>query len=509
MKALKFLAAGLFALAMAAAPLADAVAQRKVNEKFTAKWSRGKDGIIRTVTPKRPAGQKDVLQLRTSPLKTVRVGFVGLGMRGPGAVERFTHMKDMGLSVEIVGLCDYEKERAEKCQGYLRKAGMPDAQIYYGENGWKELCARKDVDLIYVATDWDHHVPVALEAMKNGHHAAVEVPTAMNMKDCWDLVNMAEKMQVHCVQLENCCYDFFEMNTLNMVQQGLLGEVVHVEGAYIHCLDDFWPYYWQGPKDEKGVHKDPLGWRMRYNRDYRGDVYATHGLGPACQVLGIHRGDRLKTLIALDTKPFHGPEYIENYNKKHPEAPMDGSNYQCGDHTTTLMRTEKGKVIEIQHNVMNPQPYSRLYQVTGMTGFANKYPTVAGAQYALSGDALKAGDGVPNHENLNAHGYLNEEQQKALEAKYMHPLIKEVGEKAKTVGGHGGMDFIMDYRMVYCLQNGYPMDMDVYDLAEWCCVAELGYISMENNCAVEVPDFTRGLWNKETKLKMWGVEGKY
>ncbi|MCF0194379.1 MAG: Gfo/Idh/MocA family oxidoreductase [Bacteroidaceae bacterium] len=504
MKSLKMLAIGLLALAFAAAPITQTYAQEKrvVNEKFITKYKKGKDGIIRTDVPKRPAGQQNALQMTAPALKTVRVGFVGLGMRGPGAVERFTHMKDMGLSVEIKALCDYEKGRAEGCQKFLQKAGMPDATIYYGEDGYKQLCEREDIDLVYIAVDWDHHVPVALYAMEHGKHAAVEVPTAMNLKDCWDLVNMSEKTRKHCIQLENCCYDFFEMNTLNMAQQGLFGEIVHVEGAYIHCLDDFWPYYWKGPKDTNGKDKDPLGWRMRYNRDYRGDVYATHGLGPACQLLNIHRGDRLKTLIAMDTDPFHGPEYIKS------KTGEDVKDYQCGDHTTTLMKTEKGKVIEIQHNVMNPQPYSRLYQLTGMKGFANKYPEVAGAQYALGGDALASGDGVPNHENLNAHGWLTAEQQKALENRYMHPLIKEVGEKAKTVGGHGGMDFIMDYRLVYCLQHGLPLDMDVYDLAEWCCVAELGYISMKENAAVEVPDFTRGYWNVESKLKMHGVPGK-
>ena len=498
MKTLRILLLGMMTLFMLpTVTTAQEPAKREINGKFTTKWKKGKDGIIRTVVPARPKDQQHALLLATPALKTVRVGFVGLGMRGPGAVARFTHMKDMGLSVEIVALCDYERERAEGTNKIVTDAGLPAAAIYYGEDGYKQLCERDDIDLVYVATDWDHHVPVALYAMEHGKHAAVEVPTAMNLKDCWDLVNTCERTRKHCIQLENCCYDFFELNTLNMAQHGLFGDITHVEGAYIHCLDDFWPYYWKGAKGNDGKFKDPLGWRMRYNRDYRGDVYATHGLGPACQLLNIHRGDRLKTLIAMDTDPFHGPEYIK---EKTGEEVRD---YQCGDHTTTLMRTEKGKVIEIQHNVMNPQPYSRLYQLTGMKGFANKYPEIEGAQYALSGGA--AVEGVPNHENLNAHGWLTAEQQRALVDKYMHPLIREVGEKAKTVGGHGGMDFIMDYRMVYCLQHGLPMDMDVYDLAEWCCVAELGYISMTQNCAVEVPDFTRGHWNDIQHLPMAGI----
>ena len=199
----------------------------------------------------------------------------------------------------------------------------------------------------------------------------------------------------------------------------------------------------------------------------------------------------------MDTKAVHGPEYIKKVTGE------EVTDFQNGDHTTTLIRTENGKVIEIQHDVMNPQPYSRKYQLTGTTGFANKYPVEG---YAIEGKTAQI-EGVPNHENLNAHGFLSADAHKALVAQYIHPLIKEMGEKAKSVGGHGGMDFIMDYRMVYCLQNGLPLDIDVYDLAEWCCVAELGYLSMiNNNAPVEVPDFTRGHWNDIKGFKMHGVK---
>ncbi|MBQ1973903.1 MAG: Gfo/Idh/MocA family oxidoreductase [Paraprevotella sp.] len=496
MKKLRFLFAGVMATMLAFASVSCSNVAKEanadgLNPQFTTKWSRGEDGVIRTVVPSRPIGQEHALLLKTAALDTVRVGFVGLGMRGPGAVERWTHMNDVGLNVRIVALCDYVPERAAAANKILERAGLPKAAEYSGEFGYKELCERNDIDIVYVATDWMHHVPVALYAMEQGKHAAIEVPSAMSVQDCWDLINMSEKTRLHCIQLENCCYDEFEMNTLNMAQKGIFGEIVHVEGAYIHNLDDFWGYYWK--KDEN----DKLGWRMEYNRMHRGDVYATHGLGPACQLLDIHRGDRMKTLVAMDTKSFHGAEYVKN------KTGEECTDFQNGDQTTTLIRTEKGKVIEIQHNVMNPQPYSRMYQLTGTTGFANKYPVQG---YALEGKASNV-EGIPNHENLNAHGFLSPEAHAALVAQYRHPLYQEIGEKAKTVGGHGGMDFIMDYRLVYCLQNGLPLDMDVYDLAEWCCVAELGYISMSNNCApVEVPDFTRGHWNEVQGLKLHKAE---
>ncbi len=470
------------------APVAE---KSELNSEFDIAWERGEDGVIRTAVPERPAGQEHALLLKAPALDTVRVGFVGLGMRGPGAVERWTHMNEVGLNVKIVALCDYVEQNAARCNAYLEKAGMPLATVYSGEEGYKQLCEREDIDVVYIATDWMHHVPVALYAMEHGKHAAIEVPSAMSVNDCWDLINMSEKTRLHCIQLENCCYDEFEMNTLNMAQKGIFGEILHVEGAYIHNLDDFWGYYWK--KDST----DQIGWRMEYNRTHRGDVYATHGLGPACQLLNIHRGDRMKTLVAMDTKPVHGPEYIKKVTGK------DAPEFQNGDQTTTLIRTEKGKVIEIQHNVMNPQPYSRMYQLTGTTGFANKYPVQG---YALEAKASGV-EGIPNHENLNAHGFLSPEAHAALVAQYRHPLYQEIGEKAKTVGGHGGMDFIMDYRLVYCLQNGLPLDMDVYDLAEWSCVAELGYISMSNNFApVEVPDFTRGHWDELNTIELHTVK---
>lgn len=465
-----------FVLCMAFYSCATDTGQVNVNEYGTEwKWN---GGTIVVNSPEREAGQKSVLGLTVPKMEVVRVGFVGLGMRGPGAVERFTHIP----GTHIVALCDYEASRAEACQKYLKNASLPKAQIYSGEKGYEELCKRDDIDLVYVATDWLHHFPVAKCALENGKHVAIEVPSAMNLNECWTLVNLSEKYQKHCMILENCCYDWFEMNTLNMAQQGVFGEVIRAQGAYIHDLSPFWKHYW------KNGESDKLGWRLDYNMRHRGDVYATHGLGPVAQALDIHRGDRMKTLVAMDTKSMNGKAWVE------ASADSVCENFRNGDHTTTLIRTENGKVIEIQHNVMTPQPYNRLYQLTGTKGFANKYPVEG---YAVGGDQLEASGVQPEVDNLNAHSFLPEKEMNALVEKYRHPILKKYGDMAKEVGGHGGMDFIMDARLVYCLQNGLPLDMDVYDLAEWCCLAELGELSMDNNCAsVEFPDFTRGDWNK-------------
>ena len=436
----------------------------------TTLWSCTADpGIIEVDVPERPAGQEHVLGLVTEPLDTVRVGFVGLGMRGPGAVYRFTHIP----GAKIVALCDVEADRVASAQEILKEAGLPEAASYSGSTeAYKEMCEREDLDLVYIATDWIHHVPVALYAMEHGKHAAIEVPAAMTLDEIWQLINTSERTRKHCMQLENCVYDFFELTTLNMAQHGVFGEVLHVEGSYIHNLSDFWDTYWNN-------------WRLDFNQNNRGDVYPTHGFGPACQLLDIHRGDRLKTLVAMDTKAVTGPKCVEQQTGEKCEY------FKNGDHTLTMLTTENGKTMLIEHNVMTPRPYSRMYQLTGTDGFANKYPV---EQYCV-----RPGENAPkniNHENLTAHGAVSDEVKDQMMATYKHPIHVELEAKAKEVGGHGGMDFIMDYRLVYCLRNGLPLDMDVYDLAEWCSIVELSRISLENgNMPVAVPDFTRGHWN--------------
>ena len=442
------------------------------------KWHWDK-GTIVVETPERPAGQEHALGLTTAPIQTVRVGFVGVGRRGIWAVWRFSNIP----GVKIVGLCDYYAENAEKSQKHLRDAGLAPATIYSGEKGYEELCKRPDVDLIYIATDWNHHFPVAKFAMENGKHVALEVPAAMNLEQCWDLIDMSEKNRLHCFILENCCYDFYEMKTLSMKQDGLFGEIIRAEGAYLHDLSKSWKGYWQDPNDND---VDNLHWRLKYNMENRGDVYPTHGLGPVAQCMDIHRGDRFTTLIAMDTESFVGKECVKEMSGKYPKE------FRSGDHTTTLMRTANGKVIEIQHNVMTPQPYNRMFKLTGTKGYATKYPT---EEFALAGDALKGTD-APKMDNINAHNFLNAEQKKALMEKYRHPILDKYAEKGRDMG-HGGMDYVMDSRLVYCLQNGLPLDIDVYDMAEWCALTELGALSMDNNCAaVTFPDFTRGHWNE-------------
>lgn len=429
------------------------------------------EGPIKVETPARPAGQENVLGLTVPAMDTVRVGFVGIGMRGSDAVARYTYVP----GVKITALCDVEADRVEKAQKTLEDRGFPKAAGYSGSTeAYKELCDRDDIDLVYICTDWKHHVPIALYAMEHGKNVAIEVPAAASLEDIWALVNMSEKTRKHCMMLENCCYDFFELTALTMAQKGLLGEILHGEGSYHHNLDPFWNAYWSN-------------WRLDFNQAHKGDVYPTHGLGPVCQVMNIHRGDRFKTLVAMETKTVNGPKHVE---AKSGEKCDD---FQNGDVTMTMISTEKGKTILVEHDVMTPRPYSRMYQIVGSDGYVGKYPV----QQVCLRDNVAKGTST-DFQNLGREVvYSGDKLNKLLEENRNPILTPELEALAKQVGGHGGMDFIMDYRLIYCLRNGLPLDMDVYDMAEWCCLTELGKISMENgNAPVEVPDFTRGAWNQ-------------
>ena len=337
-----------------------------------------------------------------------------------------------------------------------------------------EVWERDDIDLVDICTDRKHHVPISLYAMEHGKNVAVEVPAAASLEDIWALINMSEKTRKHCMMLENCCYDFYEMAVLTMAQKGLLGEILHGEGSYHHNLDPFWDSYWNN-------------WRLDFNKEVKGDVYPTHGLGPVCQVMDIHRGDRFKTLVAMETKAVNGPKHVEARTGEKCE------DFQNADLTMTMITTEKGKTILVEHDVMTPRPYNRMYQIVGSEGYAGKYPI---QQLCLRDNALT--EASTDYQNLGREVTYSGDRLKAILEDNRNPILTpELEALAKQVGGHGGMDFIMDYRLVYCLRNGLPLDMDVYDMAEWCCLTELGRISIENgNAPVEVPDFTRGAWDK-------------
>jgi predicted dehydrogenase len=406
-------------------------------------------------------------------LEKVRIGFIGLGMRGPGAVERMSHIE----GVEIKALCDKYPERASKTQEILRKAGLPPAREYSGENGWKALCDSSDIDLVYICTPWHLHTPMSVYAMKAGKHAATEVPAALTIEDCWKLVETSESTRKHCMMLENCCYDFFELLTLNMARQGLFGEIVHAEGAYIHDLMYL--------NFDKNGYADM--WRLKENIGNNGSLYPTHGLGPIAQCMNINRGDQLEHLTSMSTNDFMMANKAEELAAKDPFFnEFVGKKYR-GNMNTTLIRSVKGKTIMVQHDVTSPRPYSRIHLISGTKGIARKYPNPQRIAFG--------------------HAWIKQDEMKKYEEQYTPEIVKLIGEMAKQIGGHGGMDFMMDWRLIDCLRNGLPLDQDVYDAALWSVIVPLSEKSVEKRSrSVDIPDFTRGAWktNKPVTLTLEG-----
>lgn len=407
-------------------------------------------------------------------LDRVRVGVIGLGMRGSGAVDRLSYIE----GVEITALCDKYPDRVEKAQETLKKKGLPAAKSYSGEEGWKALCESKDVDLVYTPTPWALHTPIAVYAMKNGKHAAVEVPAAVTMEQCWELVETSEKTRKHCMMLENCCYDFFELLTLNMARNGMFGEILHAEGAYIHDLSRDFLF-------NRKAYADM--WRLKENINRNGSLYPTHGLGPIAQVLNVNRGDRMDYLVSVSTNDFSlAPLADEMAAKDDFFKQYKGRKYR-GNMNTTTVRTVNGKTMMVQHDVSSPRPYSRIHLISGTKGAASKWP---------SPERIALG-----------HSWVKPEQLEEFREQYAPPIVKHIGNIAKEVGGHGGMDFIMDWRLIDCLRNGLPLDQDVYDAASWTAVGLLSEKSVASRSrSIDIPDFTRGNWktNKPHSLSLDG-----
>jgi len=403
------------------------------------------------------------------PLSVVRVGFIGLGDRGSGAVQRLSYIE----GVEIKALADLREAAVKGSQRYLERIGRPPALEFFGdENIWKKLAELPDLDLVYICTPWVWHATMAAYAMEQGKHVACEVPLVRTIDEAWMLVETSEKTKKHCMMLENCCYDFFELLTLNMARQGMFGDIIHGEGAYIHNLLGM---NFKKPDDSRQTDGAYTGmWRLKENATRNGNLYPTHGLGPIAQVMNINRGDRMEYLVSMSTNDFTMYLREKELVEQDPfYEPWRNSKFR-GNFNTTLIRTALGKTIKVQHDVSSSQPYSRIHLVKGTKGMAVKYPR----QMIAFGEE-----------------WVKDEAMQELWEKYTPEIIKRVGEMARKVGGHGGMDFIMDWRLIDCLRNGLPLDQDVYDGVTWSSIAPLSEWSVANRSKpIDVPDFTCGSW---------------
>ena len=410
-----------------------------------------------------------LLEFKVSPIDPVRIGFVGVGGMGSAHVQNFLKIE----GVEIKAVCDIVEEKVARIQSWCEQAGRPRPEGYSrGDWDFKRLCERDDLDLVFTATPWEWHVPVCLEAMKAGKHAATEVPAAYAIEDCWALVETAEKTRRHCIMMENCCYDRPEMLCLNLVKKGLLGEIFHAEAGYLHDL--------------RAVKFSGTGeslWRPQHSVQRNGNLYPTHGLGPVSQCMDINRGDRFDYLVSVSSKSMGLNLYCAK--KFGPESAQARQKYALGDVNVSLIRTVNGKVITLYHDTSSPRPYSRIHIVQGTQGIFEKYP-----------------------DRVYIEGRSPDDEWEPLDSYYVecdHPVWKRLEEQSRGAG-HGGMDFIEDFRLVEALRNGRPLDMDVYDAAAWSVVTPLSEKSVaRRGRTVDFPDFTRGGWKTPRPLQVMGV----
>jgi predicted dehydrogenase len=396
-------------------------------------------------------------------LNTVRIGIIGIGTRGSAAVMRLSYIE----GVEIKGLCDIVTERAESAKTRIKDAGHIPIVYSGNEESWMVMCQQENIDLIYITTPWPLHAPMAVFAMEHGKHVASEIPAATTVEDCWKLVQTSEKTKKHFVMLENCCYDFFELLTLNMARQGFFGDIVHCEGAYIHERASF---IQRGNHDEK--------WRLHENITRNGNLYPTHGLGAIAQIMNINRGNRMDYLVSTSTNDFLMKDITQKLaeSDKYYQQFIDSS--FRGNMNITTIRTIKGQTIMLQHDVTTPRPYSRIHLVSGTKGTALKYP-------------------LPSRIAKGHDNWLTKKEFSKLEKKYNPPIINKMKDMAIKIGGHGGMDFLMDWRLIDCLRNGLPVDINVYDAAAWSVIAPLSEWSVSNHSApIDIPDFTSGAWEQ-------------
>lgn len=386
-----------------------------------------------------------------------RLAVIGTGGRGTSLLGNL-----LAADAQVVAVCDIVQEKAEHAAGLVVAAGQKKPELYtQGPHDYENLLARKDVDLVIVATPWNWHFPMAMAAMKNGKDVAMEVPGVTTLEECWAIVRTSEETRKHCLMLENCCYGYNETLILRMVHGGELGDLLYGEGAYIHDL-----------RSELFSDKGEGLWRRAEHTKHDGNLYPTHGLGPVANYMGVQRGDRFGYMVSMSS-PQKG---LDKWRKDHlqPGDPRWAEKYICGDMNTSLIKTAKGLTITVKHAVSSPHPYDRINLIAGTKGIFEDYPP-----------------------RIYVEGVDKEDTFGSLDAwkKYEHPLWAREGEIAKKVGGHGGMDFIMLYRLLECVREGLAPDMDVYDCAAWSAVAPLSYTSVARGSApVDFPDFTMGKW---------------
>jgi hypothetical protein len=417
-----------------------------------------------------PGVRKTMIGCGAPKLDVVRIGYIGVGGMGSAHVNNLLKIK----GAEIRAVCDIVESKVNRIQGKVVEAGFPRPEGYAnGDHDYKRMCQRDDLDLVFIATPWEWHVPMCLEAMKTGKHAATEVPAALSVEQCWQLVETSEKTRKHCVMMENCNYDRIEMMILNMVKQGMFGELLHGEGGYLHDL--------------RSVKHDLKGeglWRRAHSMKRNGDLYPTHGLGPVCQCMDINRGNCFDYVVSVGSQTRGLHLYAES--RFGPESPQAKEKFVLSDVVTTLIKAKRGETIVLTHDTSSPRPYSRNILIQGTKGLVRKYP----------------------EPKVYVEGRSKDDDWEAVDAylkEFDHPIWKQLEDQSKGAG-HGGMDFIEDYRLIDALLGGRAPDMDVYDGAVLSAITELSGKSIaKGGMPMKFPDFTGGRWKDARALEVMKV----
>lgn len=412
----------------------------------------------------------------------VRLGIIGVGMRGQSHLEMMLNRTD----VEIIAFADPSPIMMAAARKMIVNAGKPAAAEYgNGNYDYKKLLDRSDIDAVIIATPWEWHAPQVIDSLKAGKIPGVEVCGAITLQDCWDMVNASEKANIPVMVLENVCYRRDIMAIYNMVRKGVFGEILHLQGGYEHDLravkfnDGVTPYNSGVEFGEKGFSE--AAWRTNHSRDRNGELYPTHGLGPVAMMIDVNRGNRLTRLSSVASKARGLHKYIVNHPKGGENHPNAKVNFKLGDIVSTQIQTENGETILLTHDTNSPRPYNLGFRVQGTEGIwqdthAGEFN--AGMIY-IEGKSPKA------HQWENSEKWLKE---------YDHPLWKKYENDAKGAG-HGGMDFFVDNAFIECIKRKVNFPLDVYDLATWYAITPLSEKSIAENGQVQtIPDFTRGKW---------------
>lgn len=412
-------------------------------------------------------------------IETVRIALIGVGARGSGHTRQLATIE----GTEIVAISDLYQDLAQKAAKNCVEIGAGDrhkdiALYHGGEDEWRKMLKEVQPDAVIISTNWENHAPMAIAAMEHGAHAFVEVPIAVTLEEMWDIIDTSERTQKHCMMMENVNYGRDELLYLNMCRKGVIGELLHAEAAYIHELR------FQMEEVKRGTGS----WRTYHYAKRNGNLYPTHGLGPVAQYMNLGRGDdNFKSMVSFST-PARGRQlYAEkNYPNNHQWNQLD---YKGGDLNTSIIKTHMGRTIMVQWDETSPRPYSRHNLIQGTKGTLAGFPT----RVAIEGGVAGATD--------SHHRWAQGEQLAKIYEQYDHPLYRRLGAVAEKMGGHGGMDFMMRYRMVECLRKGQPLDQNVYEGCFWSAVGPLSERSVAQGGTPQMfPDFTRGNWNSTEPL---------